>query len=134
MTLTNKIIQLLQDPENRKIVNDGQNEFECSRIKYSIKILYKDSVIGTVLTTENNFTDKAIIFCFVRYCIKLLPAFQEKNKELDKFTAPTAGNYNLNTAFMLHYYYTPKTLSEALLQSGAMTVEELEEEYKRLAK
>jgi len=165
--LTNDLIKdittLLQDPENRKIVNEGQPYFGVGTM-----VGYKQGELAFRLNIEDvpfafddlSEGDKLFI---IRHCIKLLPAFQDKIKNdyilikyqdiktlsehgYDCELVTTPGRFKLEVS--CHPYYEPTgsdqtianyikdttTLSQALLKSGAMTVSELESEYKRLTK
>jgi hypothetical protein len=122
--LPKDVTTLLQDPENQKIVNEGQDEFETA---------FDVGGIPNEVGFKFDFTDTMDFHTFDWHCydtlqvailkwsIKLLPAFQTINPYWDM-------------AHELMKDMRPQTLSEALLKSGAMTVEELNEEYKRLTK
>jgi hypothetical protein len=130
--LTNDVLTLLQDPENRKIVNDGQDEFGVGTM-----VGYRQGQLAFKLN------DETVPFCFddlsganklsiLRWCIKLLPAFQVEIDEYNEIMESHATLYSV--VKRMAELHIPKTLSEALLKCGAMTTEELETEYERLMK
>ena len=156
MTLTNKILELLQDPDNRKIVNEGQHYFKVT-YHAEYQLLHIDFIF--VSPTYFDILKECLKFVCIIHCIKLLPYFQHtikndyiiiKYQDINKLSehgysselttmpnyfklevtcAPDQTDKSMNIA---HYIKDTKTFSEALLQSGAMTVEELEKEYKKL--
>jgi hypothetical protein len=150
MTLQNKILTLLQDPENRKIVNEGQPYFEVAMYGDNLYIENFSFFINDTNYESVNFNLLSDIYQFmvIRYCIKLLPAFQVENKECAwisntlhesyKWLGAEANKPHISIKqeddSTKDYWLVPQTLAEALLKCGAMTVSELEAEYERLTK
>jgi hypothetical protein len=120
MKLQNKILTLLQDPENRKIVNEGQDEFSVDKLGDDLWVWVQN---GYNEILEQAY-DMARLTVY-RYCIKLLPEFQVENPRYKK----SLGEINGVNMVLADFN---KTLAEALLKCGAMTTEELETEYERL--
>lgn len=150
-TLTSYILELLQDPKNREIVNEGQDWFEVD-YDFSEKGLY-----FTFSEKDNDFSEsfhynlwellpEFAQIAVAKWCIKLFPAFQEENPKFKKLENAIKQNQllcnNIQTGqvivaesyLLAGYLPAAKTLSEALLKSGAMTVDELEEEWRNLKK
>jgi hypothetical protein len=167
--LIKNVTTLLQDPENRKIVNEGQDVFEVSYKEYTAlktaRIHFDFDFYEFIPPLER--LPECLQFIVLRYCIKLLPAFRipsNKVKELKnklekgrehirnfvvdiKDSEPYImyadhGSFlaefkqRLDNKLWLEYHAMsktiPATLSGDLLESGAITVEELCEEYKNI--
>ena len=153
--LTKDVLTLLEDPENRKIVNEGQDEFELyisdrendidfhsedygdlSRIfiKYeSVDFSIGSYDIDSRYPIEGIIKDYSPIWFFtLRHCIKLLPAFDKSIWQSSLDDVDIADGHSIIEWAYSETKYT--NLAEALLKCGAMTTEELETEYERLMK
>ena len=144
--LINKITTLLKEPENRKIVNEGQDYFEvilekrdrCFHDSDIIKFVYYDLIDTRDEKHQryeyyfDNDLPHIVKLPILMFCIKLLSAFQVATDNIiDEHVIVRVDDNGVEYPDVQPIY---QTLSEALLKSGAMTVEELSKEYERLTK
>lgn len=150
MQLLKKIIQQLDDPKNLEIVNGGQSWFVLGH-----RHVDNSTWVSRLQewTTDLIYLDEGNKLFAIRHCINLLPCFElEINQPPMPFSFETPdpihrigdagykealqkvveGLQNGQIKMSVKTDYIPQTIRQALLCSGAMTVEELEQEYLKL--